>query len=196
MVPQLTIEKRRHWRISLALMLGGLVSGIAVSNERGVFVPLHDLANTFAVTARAFAALASPPGGMRLEPYENLLLSESPDKPAPPPQTYENLILAEGTPMPPQDETPQAMVARMLDTPPDFPPALVPPVGPIMFAPPPRPPVGTPFFSAPSVAAPSVAATQHGAVPEPASWAMLITGFAAIGLIQRRMARKARAKTA
>jgi hypothetical protein len=37
---------------------------------------------------------------------------------------------------------------------------------------------------------------QSGPVPEPSSWAMLIAGFAAVGWIQRRMARKARATTA
>jgi len=187
MVPQLTLEQRRHWRISFGIMLACLVSGIAVSNERGVFVPLRDLASTLAVTARAFAALASPPGHTVLEPYENLLLA---DKPALPPGV-------------PADETPQAMMARILDAPPEpgppllmAPPPAFGPLAPITFSQTPNIPGITPFQPAPSfvVSVPLsvVPETPTAPVPEPSSWALLIAGFAAIGWVQRRVARKTR----
>ena len=202
MVPQLTIEQRRHWRISLGLMLGCLVSGIAVSNERGVFVPLHDLANTLAVTARAFAALASPPG--RSQPYENLL------------QPYENLILSAGPavpPAPPGEDTPQAMMARMLDSPESQPeqlpftpfmgpPPMLGPIEPTLLGVTPDSPDIAPFRSTPRIDPqlrmenPETSPHGGGPVPEPSSWAMLIAGFATVGWVQRRMARKARAATA
>jgi len=169
-------------------MLGCLVSGIAVSNERGVFVPLHDLANTLAITARAFAALASPPplpGRNLLEPYENLLLSE---KPALPPGA-------------PADGTPQAMMSRVLDMPSDQPasPIFIPtpptfgPLAPILTQAR-NVPALIPFQPLPGLMtdlpADTAPATPSGPVPEPTSWALLIAGFATIGWIQRRLARK------
>jgi hypothetical protein len=190
MVPQLTMEQRRHWRISLGLMLGCLVSGIAVSNERGVFVPLHDLANTLAVTARAFAAMASPPGRMQLEPYENLLLSEGPALP----------------PAPPEEDTPQAMMMRLLDSQPEPPPftpepPITGPIEPVLLSTTPDSPDIAPFKSIPPILPQlrmsdmPIIPGQTGPVPEPSRWAMLIAGFGAVGWILRRMSRKVRAAT-
>ena len=71
---QLVLEQRRQYRINFALMVGCLAAGIAVSNERGVFVPPHSLGEAFAATARAFAAIVAPPGQLQLQPY-NLLFN-------------------------------------------------------------------------------------------------------------------------
>lgn len=60
---RLVLEQRRHWRISFGLMSICLVSGVAVTNERGLFVPIGDFDKALAATVKAFAAISGPPGG-------------------------------------------------------------------------------------------------------------------------------------
>lgn len=60
---RLVLEQRRHWRISFGLMSICLVSGVAVTNERGLFVPIGDFDKALVATVKAFAAISGPPGG-------------------------------------------------------------------------------------------------------------------------------------
>lgn len=191
-IPMLRREQRRHLLMNGWLIAGFVIVGTAVTNERGIFRPVGF--DGLSATARAFIAMASPAGLPGLSPRLRDVRSVSSLNPfevtAPSRDVRRRLIDAldwepgDGEPGLPQQplsfgDTPLT-VADVGDTAPGGPPAFV--SQPTQLGP--NPP--TPVIDAPGLQ------PGGGAVPEPATWAMLILGFGFIGSILRGVERRRR----
>lgn len=221
MKSSLAAERRRHWRMSFGLMSAGLVAGISVSNERGVFMPIYGIDDAIAATARAFAAIAvpeplhvdsiyTPPLPLRrltdAAPLLRAVGASRANRPVVP-------VFNEASPLP-SVPNPQALVAQF-DGFPAMPTPLLRGAGalpafaslaPVQPMSPPivakcandsGQPVECPTDDPGKGATEPTPPVQAAPVPEPASWAMMIAGFGIVGAAQRafgrRRARKLRA---
>ncbi|UAK25426.1 PEPxxWA-CTERM sorting domain-containing protein [Sphingomonas nostoxanthinifaciens] len=178
MVSPLLAERRRHWRTSFGLTVAALAAGVAVSNERGVFMPIWGVDDAIAATARAFAAVAAP------EPMQV-------DSLYTPPTTLHRITTAPS-------------YRRIVDVP-GFTPPVMPSFEPASGFEPAS--IGAVAVSAPDLSSPvSFAAlntptpvvpagvTQVQGVPEPASWTLMIGGFGLVGALQRVLGRARRGR--
>lgn len=199
-IPMLRREQRRHLLMNGWLIAGFIVVGTAVTNERGIFRPVG--LDGLSATAKAFMAVASPAGPMSLMPRLRDVRSVSSLDPfevtAPSRDVRRRLIDAidwepgEGeNPDAGQEplafNVPQAMMADASDSGNN-----------------PIPGQQNAFIEQPqTLGIPNVPAIQPadtttdpvtGAVPEPATWAMLILGFGVIGKLLRTVSEHRRRK--
>ena len=196
----LELEERRRRRMSLAILAGLLVSGVAISNERALFTTgFFDEAEA-AATIKALAAVVPPTpwqaiGVPRVFPIHRARQALTPPPPTPPAAFAARV---------PQPATPTEQVSPLatpdIDAPgvPDLPPPLIfagpgpGPVGPILSS------SGGGSSGGGSSGGTSSGASSSGgdtpgvpsAVPEPSTWAMIILGFGCIGGILRLAGRR------
>jgi hypothetical protein len=197
-IPMLRREQRRHLLMNGWLIAGFIVVGTAVTNERGIFRPVGF--DGLSATARAFIAIASPAGlTPRLRDVRSVSSLDPFEVTAPSRDVRRRLIDAidwepgEGENL---NQEPLSFgnspitTADASDTPAD--PA----------SPPQQPAFVTPPTSLGTPSTPTLPTTDDGidpgtgAVPEPATWAMLITGFGFIGGILRAVDRRRRQQLA
>jgi len=184
-ITPIELEERRRRRMSLALLAGVLVAGVAISNERALFsTSLFDEVAA-AATIRALAAVPATPwqalGVPRIYPIHRA------GQAVPPPLTPPSAFAARV----PSAPAPSDQVSPLM--PPDGVPFVEPPLPPVIGPPPlfPAPPPGPPpLIPEPPVINPPPPVSP---VPEPSVWAMIILGFGCIGgmlrLANRRVAR-------
>jgi hypothetical protein len=195
-IPMLRREQRRHLLMNGWLIAGFIVVGTAVTNERGIFRPVG--MDGLSATARAFIAMASPAGlnlGPRLRDVRSVSALDPFEVTAPSRDVRRRLIDAidwepgegqsapqdqlsfgDGAPITVADNgngaTPQA-------------PAFVTPPDQLGIT---NVPLPTPTDALPG--------DGTGAVPEPATWAMLILGFGLVGGVLRSVERRRRLQVA
>jgi hypothetical protein len=201
-IPMLRREQRRHLLMNGWLIAGFIVVGTAVTNERGIFRPVG--LDGLSATAKAFLAVASPAGPMSLMPRLRDVRSVSSLDPfevtAPSRDVRRRLIDAidwepgDGeNPNAGQEplgfNVPQAMMADASDSANNAIPgqrnAFV--EQPQTFG---NPPPNVPTVQPADTSSDPIT----GAVPEPATWAMLILGFGVIGSLLRAVDQRRRQK--
>ncbi|MDO6413420.1 PEPxxWA-CTERM sorting domain-containing protein [Sphingomonas sp. BIUV-7] len=193
-IPMLRREQRRHLLMNGWLIAGFIVVGTAVTNERGIFRPVGF--DGLSATARAFIAMASPAGiGPRLRDVRSVSALDPFEVTAPSRDVRRRLIDAIDW-MPGEGEDPT-------QTPLSFgngaPPITVADAGNDG-----QPAPGQQAFAAPpstlGVTNPTIPeqdtvlppGLDTGAVPEPATWAMLILGFGLVGGLLRSVEQRRR----
>ncbi|QJU59666.1 PEPxxWA-CTERM sorting domain-containing protein [Sphingomonas sp. AP4-R1] len=201
-IPMVRREQRRHLLMNGWLIAGFIVVGTAVTNERGIFRPVG--MDGLSATARAFIAVASPAGlpGLAprlrdvrsvssLDPFEVTAPSRDVrrrlidaidwvpgegDQPA-----QEPLSFGPGAPITVADASDSGNPSS--------------PGQQAAFATPPES-LGVTTPTVPAQVTPADPVTPNdpitGAVPEPATWAMLILGFGVVGSILRAVERRRR----
>jgi hypothetical protein len=194
-IPMLRREQRRHLLLNGWLIAGFIVVGTAVTNERGIFRPVG--VDGLSATARAFVAIASPAGltTPRLRDVRSVSSLDPFEVTAPSRDVRRRLIDA-------IDWVPGEGEQRAQE--------------PLSFGASPitiadasnsgnnAPGQQAAFVTPPEalgVSTPNVPAAQAvgldpgtGAVPEPATWLMLIAGFGVVGGILRAVERNRRAR--
>lgn len=203
-IPMVRREQRRHLLMNGWLIAGFIVVGTAVTNERGIFRPVG--MDGLSATARAFIAVASPVGqalAPRLRDVRSVSSLDPFEVTAPSRDVRRRLIDAidwvpgegEQAAQEPLSFGPSAPItlADASDSNPSSPGQQA------AFASPPESMgVSTPTVPQQAAAepAPPVDATPTdpitGAVPEPATWAMLILGFGVVGGMLRGIERRRR----
>lgn len=181
-IPMFRREQRRHLLMNGWLIAGFVIVGTAVTNERGIFRPVG--MDGMSATARAFIAMASPATpSPRLRDVRSVSSLAPFEVTAPSRDLRRRLIDAidydPGEAAPTEAEPlgfgpsplPNIQIAdasqALAQTP--------------AFATPPTEMGISPQGTPPQDAAPLDPSPPIGAVPEPATWAMLILGFGLIG---------------
>jgi hypothetical protein len=214
MASLLTGEAVRQGWMSFGLAAASIAAGVAVSNERAVFIPISGVEGAISSTARAFAAIAAPapvqigslyvmpmaalghrPAARRASPSGTNQLAGNdftrPDPFATLPGTPG--AMSQGT----QDQIAQSarMAGNALPSDGTAPVQLASLGG----------AGGGGFYSGVDVLPgtgsstptnPSAPGAPVMAVPEPTSWGLMIAGFALIGGLQRRRVHRSRTSSA
>lgn len=197
-IPMLRREQRRHLLMNGWLIAGFIVVGTAVTNERGIFRPVG--MDGLSATARAFIAMASPAGlnlGPRLRDVRSVSALNPFEVTAPSRDVRRRLIDAidwepgDGQ-APPQDQlsfgdgAPVTVADNGGGTSPQAPAFVTPPDQ-----------LGITNVPLPTAPGADIGPGDGtGAVPEPATWAMLILGFGFVGGMLRSVERRRRLQSA
>jgi hypothetical protein len=201
-IPMVRREQRRHLLMNGWLIAGFVVVGTAVTNERGIFRPVGF--DGLSATARAFIAIASPTGLPGLSPRLRDVRSVSSLSPfevtAPSRDVRRRLIDAldweEGDGVGP--DLPQEALSfanapvTVADAGNGGDGITVPTQQPAFVTPPTELGVTNPTTPPDNI---GIVDPGTGAVPEPATWAMLILGFGLVGGLLREVERRRRLQT-